>query len=91
MTFQQAMSYVSSEKDANDVSTPTQMNSGSYFGNVKFSDTVVFSEATGKKDLLTVGPNTFFTMVCEPSHISYIFDDSTNTQTVSINYGGPVG
>lgn len=88
LTFLQTMSYVcSTDKEK------TQLYNGGYVTDVKFSDTVLFKNGTGKPtDFLTVSPNTYFTMVCEPTYITYVADETKNTQTVSIYYKkGPVG
>lgn len=80
LTFVQAMSCMEQNEG---YTTP---NSGSYFKNVQFSNTIVYSQGIGGRPLLTMGPATYFTFICKPDHISYNFDDAKNTEIVSIEY-----
>lgn len=80
LTFLQAMSCVEQNENF------TSITSGSYFRNVKFSNTVVYNSANGCRDFKTMGSATYYTFLCKPDGISYEFNDNLNTQTVSIDY-----
>lgn len=78
LTFFEAMSCV----DANGVSTnPT---SGSYFKNVNFSNTMLYSYNDGERAFGTYGNDTYCVYICKPSDITYSY--GTNSESVSIIY-----
>lgn len=83
LTFIQAMSLLGENADT----IPTNLQSGSYAKNVKFSNTYVYEYGTNvARPLTTVGPYTYFTFICRPDYISYNYSDTANTETVSIEY-----
>lgn len=78
LTFFEAMSCV----DANGVNTnPT---SGSYFKNVNFSNTMLYSYNDGERAFGTYGDDTYCVYICKPSDITYSY--GTNSESVSIIY-----
>ncbi len=78
LTFFEAMSCV----DANSVET--KPNSGSYFKNVRFSDTKLYSYDSGERAFGTYGDDTYYVYLCKPEKIDYSFGD--NYEEVSIIY-----
>lgn len=78
LTFFEAMSCV----DANGVNTnPT---SGSYFKNVNFSNTKLYSYNDGERAFGTYGDDTYCVYICKPADITYSY--GTNSESVSIIY-----
>lgn len=78
LTFFEAMSCV----DPNGVNTnPT---SGSYFTNVNFSNSMLYSYNDGERAFGTYGDDTYCVYICKPSDITYSF--GTNSESVSIIY-----
>lgn len=80
LTFTQAMSCMEANTGY------TKPDSGSYFRNVQFSNTTLYSIGSAKKPMPTAGEFTYFTFICRPNNISYVFDIENNTETVSIDY-----
>lgn len=83
LTFVQAMSCV--EENGKE----TLPTNGSYFKNVKFSNTILY-DTQKSYPFTTMGPYTYFTFLAKPRNISYSYSDSANTQTVSIAYNNPL-
>ncbi len=78
LTFFQAMSCV----DPNEIYT--NPSSGSYFRNVNFANTKLYSYNAGERAFGTYGNNTYYVYICKPEDISYSY--GTNSETVSIVY-----
>lgn len=83
LTFVQAMSCVKAN------GKETLPTNGSYFKNVKFSNTILY-DTQKSYPFTTMGPYTYFTFLAKPRNISYSYSDSANTQTVSIAYNNPL-
>ena len=81
MTFVQAMSC----PEANGNST--SLTSGSYFKNVKFSNTQLYRVGNSSPYAFsTFGSNTYYVFLCRPTKLSFDYANSSNTETISINY-----
>lgn len=78
LTFFQAMSCVDPD------GVYTQPNSGSYFNNVTFSDTKLYSYTGGERAFGTYGDDTYCVYICKPENVSYAY--GPNTETISIEY-----
>lgn len=78
LTFFEAMSCV----DPNRIFT--NPSSGSYFKNVNFSNTKLYSYNAGERAFGTYGNDTYCVYICKPEDISYSY--GTNSETVSIVY-----
>lgn len=81
MTFVQVMSC----PEANGYNT--SLTSGSYFKNVKFSNTQLYRVGNSSPyTFSTFGSNTYYVFLCKPTKLSFGYDNSSNTETISINY-----
>lgn len=79
LTFIQAMSCVGLPDGSN-----TNITSESYFKNVRFSNSTLYSTTLGTRAFTTYGPATYYLFACKPSKMS--FNYGSNYETCSINY-----
>lgn len=81
LTFLQAMSCVEHEGKT------TNLTSGAYFKNVRFSNTQLYSyDSSFPRSFSTYGPYTYYTFIANPSKMTFVSDSSSNYESMSINY-----
>mgnify|MGYP006956023566 CR=1 FL=1 len=79
LTFIQAMSCVKSD------GSNTSLTSGSYFKNVRFNNTSLYSfDSSSARSFSTYGPNTYYTFIAKPSKMSFSY--GSNYESMSIIY-----
>ena len=79
LTFIQAMSSLARSEGIN-----TSPTSGSFFKNVKFSNSLLYNYDDTVRNFNTYGPDTYYLFACKPSKIDFSY--GSNSETVSINY-----
>lgn len=85
LTFVQAMTCV--ERNEND----TSLTSGSYFKNVRFYNTCLYSfESSNARPFSAYGQYTYYTFIAKPSKMTFNYDNtytgSNNYESMSISY-----
>ena len=79
LTFIQAMSCVKAN------GTNTSLTSGSYFKNVRFNNTSLYSfDSSNTRTFSTYGPYTYYTFIAKPSKMSFSY--GSNYESMSIIY-----
>lgn len=79
LTFIQAMSCVKAD------GTNTSLTSGSYFKNVRFNNTSLYSfDSSNARAFSTYGPYTYYTFIAKPSKMSFSY--GSNYESMSIIY-----
>lgn len=79
LTFIQAMSCVKAD------GTNTSLTSGSYFKNVRFNNTSLYSfDSSNTRTFSTYGPYTYYTFIAKPSKMSFSY--GSNYESMSIIY-----
>lgn len=80
LTFVQAMSCV--KADGNN----TSLTSGSYFKNVRFNNTSLYSsDSSNARAFSTYGPYTYYTFIAHPSKMSFSYGSSYESMSIIYN------
>lgn len=77
LTFMEGMSSVVPNETVN-------LKCGSYFRNVKFSNSKLYSYTKGTRDFPTYGAATYYVFACKPSALNFSY--GANIETISIDY-----
>lgn len=80
LTFIQAMSCVKAD------GTNTSLTSGSYFKNVRFNNTSLYSfNSSSTRSFSTYGPYTYYTFIAKPSKMSFSYGSSYELMSIIYN------
>lgn len=80
LTFIQAMSCVKAD------GTSTSLTSGSYFKNVRFNNTSLYSfDSSSARAFSTYGPYTYYTFIAKPSKMTFNYGSSYESMSIIYN------